>query len=509
MKPGLRSRAPGWPAAVAAALLLPMAAAIADPAPVPLRRAAVSDTLLAAEDDGELYLELLVAEGESALSLALSYGTGKSAAPLLRAANGGNEPAPGRFYRLPLGLLKDEFRRTALAALYPDELPRAPLEYGKDGLGSYAAYRLRGGEALYSKVVVRFTGRVDVEEVNELAKALAERSGIRDVREIPVGFPVKIPMELLLPEYLPPGDPVRQEYEQAVAAAARHGLEAPARRLSGVHVILDAGHGGKDPGAIVRGVYEDEHAYDVMCRIARLLKQNTEAEVYTTIIDRSSRFRSLDGLIHPDTDESLVRGRIVRTAKGDLSLDGDAIFNLRSDGATRRGVNDRFNLANERMDELRKQGINPQNVVFLSLHADALHASLRGAMIYVPGVEKAHYLPRGISPDQREEAIGLSRRLARGILARLRDGSLEIHPNPAIRDRVIRGRRQYIPAVVRETTIPHALLIEVGNLNNSQDRRLLVKSDFRERFAGAVVEALVEYYGLPDGSPPAEVARLN
>ncbi|MEJ2189064.1 MAG: hypothetical protein P8Y93_06520, partial [Acidobacteriota bacterium] len=84
-----------------------------------------------------------------------------------------------------------------------------PLEYGEDRQGPYAVYRLRKGEALYSAVVVRFTGQLLAKQVNQTAMEIAGRSGIKDVTDIPIGYPVKIPLELLLPAYLPHDDPRR------------------------------------------------------------------------------------------------------------------------------------------------------------------------------------------------------------------------------------------------------------------------------------------------------------
>ena len=122
---------------------------------------------------------------------------------------------------------------------------------------AYAMYRLRKGEALYSAVVVRFTGRLDAADVNDLALKIAQRSGIADVHAIPVGFPVKIPVEFLSEEFLPKDDPALpragagEGRDGAVRAArgrprprgrardprrgprrARHG-DAPRRRLGG------------------------------------------------------------------------------------------------------------------------------------------------------------------------------------------------------------------------------------------------------------------------------------
>ena len=53
-------------------------------------------------------------------------------------------------------------------------------------MGRYAEYRLRRGEALYSAVVVRFTGQLHAKQVNATAREIARRSGITDVTAIPI-----------------------------------------------------------------------------------------------------------------------------------------------------------------------------------------------------------------------------------------------------------------------------------------------------------------------------------
>ena len=97
------------------------------------------------------------------------------------------ETEPGQKVEIPSELLLPAFRSEALAA--ETEAP-AVLSFGKDEKGKYALYRLRKGEALYSSVVVRFTGLVHAEDVNAEASRIAARSGIVDVHAIPVGFAV-------------------------------------------------------------------------------------------------------------------------------------------------------------------------------------------------------------------------------------------------------------------------------------------------------------------------------
>ena len=58
-----------------------------------------------------------------------------------------------------------------------------------------------------------------------------------------------------------------------------------------------------------------------------------------------------------------------------------------------------------------------------------------------------------------------------------------------VRDRVLRGRRRaWVPAVLRYTAAGNAVLVEVCNLSNPEDRELILQHEWREKFARAVVE---------------------
>ena len=122
--------------------------------------------------------------------------------------------------------------------------PSGALEYGIDKKGAYALYRLHRGEALYSAVVIRFTGQLHAKQVIATAREIAKRSGIPDVTDIPVGHPIKIPLDLLLPRFLPPKDPRRLAWEENRKELAAFLEVVRDEDLSGVEIILDAGHGG-------------------------------------------------------------------------------------------------------------------------------------------------------------------------------------------------------------------------------------------------------------------------
>jgi N-acetylmuramoyl-L-alanine amidase len=373
---------------------------------------------------------------------------------------------------------------------------RYELDYGRDGDGEYAVYRLRPGEALYSSVVVRFTGRLLAEDVNALAREVAARSGIRDVTDIPVGYAVKIPFELLMPEHLPQGHPRRSEYEAALAATAQFGNQVRALDLAGVTVILDAGHGGADSGASFAGVWESLYVYDVMLRVKYLLENYTAATVLPTVRDG-------ERVLPEDRDVlSFSRNHRVLTTPP-YRIEQAAI-----------GTNLRWYLANSMFRASTKNGLDEKRMVFLSLHADSLHPSLRGAMVYVPdaGLRAGTYSRTGavyasrkeykeapsvsFSHKSRVESEGLSRDLADDILRAFGRRGLEVHPDKPIREKIIRRRQQYVPAVLRYNAVPAKVLIELCNLSNDQDRRLLQTRAHRQKMAEAIVEGLLGYYGV-------------
>jgi N-acetylmuramoyl-L-alanine amidase len=388
-----------------------------------------------------------------------------------------------------------------LLPVFVPEVRAEPVEltYGSDDQGGYALYRLKSGEALYSSVVIRFTGILDAQEVNQLATEIAQRNDIQDVRSIPVGFAVRIPRELLLPRYLPEDDPRRQAWQTRLTESRRFRTDVRARRLSGVHVILDAGHGGVDVGTTQHGMDEDEYVYDVMCRIKRRLERDTDAMTLITIEDQNTGYevRDLETL-------SRDRNEIIRTTPPYQPLDPDH---------RAMGVNLRWYLGNSFFRRLVERGVDPDKIVFVSLHADSLHPSLRGAMAYIPGGKyRTRRYGNGnksyrqfeevrdqtyVSFDARTRARseGVARQFAEQLMRSYRNAGIPVHTYEPVRDHVIRRGRSWVPAVIRCSEVPLSLLLELVNLSNREDRAALRDPDFRERLARAFVDALLSYYG--------------
>jgi N-acetylmuramoyl-L-alanine amidase len=148
----------------------------------------------------------------------------------------------------------------------------------------------------------------------------------------------------------------------------------------------------------------------------------------------------------------------------------------------------------------------------VSIHADSLHPSVRGAMVYVP----SRYLrPSKYTVNRRDikrykeylnhptvqfgsefkaRVEASSRHFAENIVQSLADNEIAVHADNPVRDRVLRGRRSWVPAVLRYTAAQNAVLVECCNMANPEDRSLLRSRRWREEFARGVVEGMASAY---------------
>ena len=576
--------------AVAGAVLLLAAAMANDAGPAEAAAPALEihpAVRLALNARGDLFFEVRAAPGDGWTHLAHRFGTSAAAADgaLIARLNGGGTPRAHQFYRVPYALLRDEFRILGLAALFPEDvadatgwrhrvgtarlplgeeslyrlafwftgdgenfraimaanrladpglaagqeilipdallapafrMPSRPappaLEFGRDAQGEYALWRLRPGDTLAGTVVPRFTDRVDPGDVERMARRIATRTGIANPDTVQAGRAVLIPLSDVAVEHLPARDPRRVRLEMDRLLASRYPSTPRGPRLEGLLVILDPGHGGVDIGAHHHGVWEDDVVYDIALRVQRLLNQKSAARVRLTVLDRSQGEKPYDGpFLSIDRDEA------VQTHPPLVAADGPG----RAAAVQLRG-----HLASALLAEAVRAGGDDEQVVFLSLHADALHRDVRGAMVYVPG-ERFRRASYGLDPARwrrysevraapvlqedratRLRSEGLSRRLAGHLIRAFAAAGWPVHANVPIRDHVVRDGHSWLPAVLRGNEVPTKVLIEVANVANRADAALLADPAQRERVAGAVVAALIAAFaGSAEPAVTAEVAH--
>jgi N-acetylmuramoyl-L-alanine amidase len=533
-----------------------------------------SDLRVRVQRGRDIVLDVLAAEGDDYADIAGRVAASHDRADAVAAWNGGADVAPGAWISVPIALLSDDYRELVLRTLFPQdhyegrdwihvarsgELPiydeglwqvaiwftgrgdsfndlmqvnslsspelrsgqqvRIPaamlhpafstgqrsddgeLEFGSDPRGPYAGYRLKEGEALYSAVVGRFTGRTSADDVRALAERVRERSGIRDLTDIPVGYEVKIPLELLEPQFLPASHPRRKEAEAEREELARALASQPFGKadagLQGVVIILDPGHGGEDLGTINNGIWEHDYVYDVACRLKRRLESETAAAVLLTLEDKQT------GCV-PSKSDKLVSNR-----QGTILTSPPF---LPKKGESKIGVNLRWYLANSLYRKALGKGIDKDRVLFISLHADSRHPSLRGVMVYIPGaqyrsrtygfssgvykkyseVREKQHIKFGKADRLRSEAV--SRKFADAVVAGFTREGLPVQPYQPIRNRIIRGKSIYVPAVLRGNAIPTKVLVEMVNMKNREDASLLASAKQRDALAEALYGAILSHF---------------
>ena len=374
---------------------------------------------------------------------------------------------------------------------------RPPLKVGKDSEGKqYAYYQLKKGETIYSSVIIRFTDRVLPREVTRLSEQLLALNNVSDPEKIPLNKKLKIPLEWLSEEYLLEKKPEQiSKRKPGTKSSAKKVTPFPGNQL--FHVILDAGHGGSDPGAISgsskRGdlVFEDEVVYDIMLR----MKESLEAQgfiVHPTVKDPNQK-KPLQKLIKKDKDEILLVNPAYRMTNNNV------------------GVNLRVYLVNHIYEKLvHRKKVPKENVLLMSIHGDALHKSVRGAMVYYPDSrlrtkvfglrhkvyrQRKEYKRRIYFSGKENQAIAESSK-AFGItlISNLKRAGILTHRPRPLRSYHHRNGHRTLPAILRYSKVLVSVLVEVANLNNAHDRRGILQSKNRQKIAKALVESIQNHF---------------
>ncbi len=219
-------------------------------------------------------------------------------------------------------------------------------------------------------------------------------------------------------------------------------------------VVLDAGHGGKDPGNMGGGFKEKNIALSIILKIGHELEKNNDIRVIYT--------RDKDVFIPLDE-----RARIANDAHADLFVSVHCNSHTSQANGTETWV------------------------LGLSRNKDNMDiAKKENSVIYLEDNYKATY--NGFDPNSPESYIGLtlmqeefldqSIMLADFVEKKFTN---ELHRND-------RGVKQNIFLVLRETYMP-SVLIETGFLTNHQEGPFLNSESGQTKMAHAIVDGIDEY----------------
>jgi N-acetylmuramoyl-L-alanine amidase len=215
-------------------------------------------------------------------------------------------------------------------------------------------------------------------------------------------------------------------------------------------IIIDPGHGGKDPGAIGwSGEYEKKIVLDISLRLKRILqgkgvnvKMTRETDEFISLQQRTeiaSRSKA-DLFISVHANSSPVRsvyGLEVFTAK---------YLGFKDRNAEQRGINQRL-----MFDRLSMERLEP---VVEEIVSDMLYS------------------------HKQAESKQLARHLAKATAKYIKTDD--------------RGEKESQFYVVKNTLTP-AVLVEVGFISNPKESKLLQTSKYRQRVARGIAESILDY----------------
>ena len=264
---------------------------------------------------------------------------------------------------------------------------------------------------------------------------------------------------------LPADDPVRLEWEEGRRELGKFLEIVQATDLSGVHVVIDAGHGGKDPGAVGRrGTREKTVVLDIARKLAALIKK-----------------------------EPGMRPVMIR--------EGDYYIGLR-----------------QRINKARKHNAD----LFISIHADAFRdRRARGSSVFVlsnrgassemarwlAAKENAADLAGGVSIDDKDDVLA-------SVLLDLsqsasREASHEVASNMLDElKRVGKTHKSTVQSagfmVLKSPDIP-SILVETAFISNPTEETNLRSSKYQEKLAKAMLNGIRDYF---DNNPPPGTLRV-
>ena len=217
-------------------------------------------------------------------------------------------------------------------------------------------------------------------------------------------------------------------------------------------IVVDAGHGGKDPGCIGKGGTREK---DVVLSVAKKLKTKLDANGFKTHLTRSG-----------DTYLKLAqRAEIAEQKKADLfiSLHANANPSRKMKGFSI------YTLSEKASDEEAKKLAEAENA------ADKI--GVEGFTEFEENIRIA------LSSLQQHAVAEMSEEYANGCAKSFKKSSIEQQPGPDVR---------HAPFAVLRSTVPGALL-ELGHLSNANEEKLLKSSSHQDKLVNAIVKSIKNY----------------
>ena len=217
-------------------------------------------------------------------------------------------------------------------------------------------------------------------------------------------------------------------------------------------IVLDAGHGGKDPGCIGKGGTKEK---TVVLSVAQKLRNALRNEGFTVYMTRND-----------DTYLKLAdRASIAEKKKADLFI------SIHANANPSRSVKgfSIYTLSEKASDEEAQKLADAENA------ADKID---------VDGFESfSKDIRVALSALQQHAVAEMSEEYANGCARAFNRGGIEQQAGPAVR---------HAPLAVLRSTVPGAL-IECGHLSNAAEEKLLKTSAHQDKLVAAIVRSVKNY----------------
>ncbi len=238
----------------------------------------------------------------------------------------------------------------------------------------------------------------------------------------------------------------------AAAPSATYGTSESSVLAQKYVIVIDAGHGGKDPGCIGKGGTREK---DVVLSVAKKLKSKLDATGFKTHLTRSG-----------DTYLKLAeRAAIAEKKKADLFISLHANANP---SRAMKGFSV-YTLSEKASDEEAKKLAEAENA------ADKI--GVEGFTEFEENIRIA------LSSLQQHAVAEMSEEYATGAARAFKKSSIEQQPGPDVR---------HAPFAVLRSTVPGALL-ELGHLSNASEEKLLKTSAHQDKLVAAIVKSIKNY----------------
>ncbi|MEW4922676.1 N-acetylmuramoyl-L-alanine amidase [Algibacter sp. 2305UL17-15] len=218
-------------------------------------------------------------------------------------------------------------------------------------------------------------------------------------------------------------------------------------------VVLDAGHGGKDPGNLGNGFREKEIALKVVLAVGKELEKHPNIEVIYT--------RKKDVFI-----DLFVRGKIANKANADLFV------SVHCDSHTSQAYG--------------------AGTFVLGLHRNKTNfevAKKENSVIFMEDDYKKNYA--GFDPNSPEDAISVILGLEEYLDQSIYLASL-IQDNFVKLNRKNRKVKQAGFIVLHQTVMP-SVLVELGFLTNNREGKYLNSKMGQQQMSSAILDAILKY----------------